>query len=113
MTTKGFNIQLKQDDKKQLAITNTTHSNAVQISIKGSAAINYGFNGDLETITSDIVITYEDFVRFVKALESAKEKVLELMPKPQTKTKLIVDSEPEEKQKKVATKKVAKKGGKK
>lgn len=111
MNVKGFNITLRQDGKK-LVVTNTTVSNCVEISIKGSTALNYGFNGDLETLTSDITITNEDFIRFVNALESAKNKILEQMPKPQPKTTLIVDTEPETKPKKVAAKKTVKRGKK-
>ena len=119
MSTKGFNIQLRQDDRKQLTVTNTLQSNCVTLTIKGTAAINYGFNGNTETLTSDIALSYEDFVRFVKALESAKNKVLELMPEPQPKTMLIVDktiddemTKQEQKEKKT-TKKTTTKGGKK
>jgi len=121
MTTKGFNIQLRQDDRKQLIVTNTLQSNCVTFTIKGAAALNYGFNGDTETLTSDLTLSYEDFVRFVNALESAKNKVLELMPEPQPKTMLIVDktideemTKQEQLEKKTTTKpKTTKKGGKK
>ena len=114
MTVKGFNIQVKNEDKK-LTITNTLQSGGVTIQLHGSTTLNYGYDGEFINSTSELTMTDEDFIRFVSVLKNAQEKLLEQNKKVPIKKVTITDSTNAQTETKKATKKApkkAKKGGK-
>ena len=109
-TVKGFNIQVKNDDRK-LTITNTLKSGGVTFQLNGSTTLHYGFEGILSDCTNEITITEQDFIRLVNVLKNAQEKLQEQNKKTPIQ-KVVITDETQQKPKKTTSKakKTTKKG---
>ena len=114
MNVKGFNIQVKNDDKK-LVVTNTLKSGGVTIQLHGSTTLNYGYDGVLSDVTNELTMTDEDFIRFVNVLKNAQEKLIEqnkIVPIKKVTISDCADTQTEPKKTTKKTTKKVKKGGK-
>ena len=107
--TSGFVISLK-DGNKKVTITNTGVDGVV-IELEGSTRFNYGFGGDIETLSSDFAMQNDDFIKFVNALDVARDQIKDKMAR-QVK-KVVLTSDIVDKPKKAPTKKPTKKATKK